>query len=55
MVAVRIAMAVLTYFKLPYYNGLEVKVKSKAVPQLPWRHMEGEEVQLLLILNLGTR
>jgi hypothetical protein len=22
---------------------------------MPWRHMGGEEVQLLLILNLGTR
>jgi hypothetical protein len=26
---------------------------SKAV--MPWRHLGGEEVQLLLILNLGTR
>jgi hypothetical protein len=31
------------------------KVKVKLSRYTPWRHMGGEEVQLLLILNLGTR
>jgi hypothetical protein len=34
---------------------LKVKKKVKLSRYTPWRHMGEEEVQLLLILNLGTR
>jgi hypothetical protein len=34
---------------------ITTKVKKKLSRYTPWRHMGGEEVQLLLILNLGTR
>jgi hypothetical protein len=34
-------------------NTLKKKVKLSRY--MPWRHMGGEEIQLLLILNLGTR
>jgi hypothetical protein len=32
-----------------------LKRKVKLSHYIPWRHMWGEEVQLLLILNLGSR
>jgi hypothetical protein len=31
------------------------KKKVKLSRYMPWRHMEGKEEKLLLILNLGTR
>jgi hypothetical protein len=31
------------------------KKKVKLSRYTPWRHMRGEKVQLLLILNIGTR
>jgi hypothetical protein len=34
--------------------SLNKQVKVKLSRYMPWRHMGGEEVQLLLILNLGT-
>jgi hypothetical protein len=33
----------------------KVKKKVKLSRYKPWRHMGGEEVQLLLILNIGAR
>jgi hypothetical protein len=38
-----------------YLTGLLVSKKVKWSRHMPWRHMGGEEVQLLLVLNLGTR
>jgi hypothetical protein len=36
-------------------QNMKQKVKVKPSRYTPWRRMWGEEVQLLLILNLGTR
>jgi hypothetical protein len=38
-----------------YFSTLHAKSKSKAVPLHAMRRMGGEKVQLLLILDLGTR
>jgi hypothetical protein len=37
------------------YSSLGRKKKVKVSYYMPWRHMGGEEVYLLFILNLGTR
>jgi hypothetical protein len=37
------------------FFGLFNKKKVKLSQYTPWRNMGGEEVQLLLILNLGIR
>jgi hypothetical protein len=49
------AMYVLSSSLNPLHNTYKVKKKVKLSRYTPWRHMGGEEVQLLLILNLGTR
>jgi hypothetical protein len=45
---------------LPYQQTISNKIsrllaKGKLSCYMPWRHLGGEEVQLLLILDLGTR
>jgi hypothetical protein len=38
-----------------YAVGYKVYLKVKQSRYTPWRRLGGEEVQLLLILDLGTR
>jgi hypothetical protein len=43
------------YTELFYAFMIVCKSKIKLSHYAPWRRLGGEEVQLLLILNLGTR
>jgi hypothetical protein len=42
-------------FELKTYNKLVEMHRVKLSWYMPWKRLVGEEVQLLLILDLGTR
>jgi hypothetical protein len=52
------AHGTISIFKFQIEDGKRedsVKKKGKLSRYTPWRHMGGKEIQLPLILNLGTR